>query len=127
MVLRNKKMLRFDAAGAGASSPDDTAAVGRAKGVLMESFGVSADQADEVIRAWSGLCECPVDRVAQVFVHQIWNGDDNCCDSAVARAIEDALRDLPQVVAQSASTRMVSSDESAASGISSPAARPVRR
>jgi ANTAR domain len=119
-------MIRFDAAGADASSPNDTAAVERAKGVLMESFGVSADQADEAIRAWSGLCECPVDRVARVFVDQIWNGNDDCCDRAVARALEDAVRDLPQIVAQSASTRMVSSDESAASGISSPAARPVR-
>jgi hypothetical protein len=78
--------------------------VEQAKGVLMESFELSADQAGELLTAWSRLCERPPEFVAEVFVHQIWNGDDACCNRPVARALESAVRDLPRTVATTQGT-----------------------
>jgi hypothetical protein len=79
-----------------ASRVDDASAVEQAEGLLMEWFGVSADQAGGVIRAWARRCGRPPEVVADVFVRQIWQGDGAACDRVVARALEHALRDLPR-------------------------------
>jgi hypothetical protein len=94
--VRNGTMIGSEWAEASASRVDDAAAVEQAKGLLMEWFGVSADRADDVIRAWAGRCGRPPEVVAEVFVRQIWQGDATGCDRAVARALEHALRDLPR-------------------------------
>jgi len=74
-------------------------AVERAKGVLMEWFGVSLEQAGQLLQAWARQCTRSTEAVAEVLVHQVWEGDDTCCDRTVARTLEQALRDLPRVVA----------------------------
>ncbi|ONI73946.1 hypothetical protein BWI15_11155 [Kribbella sp. ALI-6-A] len=89
-------MIGSESVEASASRVDDAAAVEQAKGLLMEWFGVSAEQAGDVIRAWASRCGRPPQVVADVFVRQIWQGDATACDRAVARALEDALRDLPR-------------------------------
>ncbi|TDD26769.1 ANTAR domain-containing protein [Kribbella turkmenica] len=72
----------------------------QAKGVLMESFGVSAQQADALFHAWARQCERSPELVAEVFFRQVWRGEETCSDRAVARALEHALRHLPEVVAR---------------------------
>jgi hypothetical protein len=83
----------------------------RAKRVLVDSFGVSSDQADDLLRHWARACHRSTETVAQVLVHQIWSGDTLICDRTVARALEDALRNLPKMTA-------VSSDRPAVAGAS---------
>jgi hypothetical protein len=89
-------MIGSESVEASASRVDDAAAVEQAKGLLMEWFGVSTEQAGGVIRAWARQCGRPPEVVADVFVRQIWQGDATACDRAVARALENALRDLPR-------------------------------
>ncbi|GAA1520581.1 hypothetical protein GCM10009741_21620 [Kribbella lupini] len=89
-------MMRSDRGGGGSSRTAELTAVEEAVGVLMESFGVSASRAREFIEASAGDCGRPSELVAEVFVHQVWMGDDTCCDRAVARTLERALRDLPR-------------------------------
>jgi hypothetical protein len=73
----------------------------QAKHVLMDSFGVSSDQADDLLRHWARACHRSTETVAQVLVHQIWAGDTLTCDRTVARVLEDALRNLPEMTAAS--------------------------
>ncbi|ADB30251.1 hypothetical protein Kfla_1147 [Kribbella flavida DSM 17836] len=91
-------MVQTDFAEPNGAQPDDgfSAAVEQAKGVLMESFGVSARQAGELVHGWARQCDCPPDEVADIFIHQVWQGDRTCSDRAVARLLEDALRNLPE-------------------------------
>jgi predicted TIM-barrel enzyme len=89
-------MMRLDRRGAGISRAAELTAVDQAVGVLMEEFGVSAGQAREFLQASAGVCGRPVELVAEVFVHQVWTGDDTYCDRNVARTLERALRDLPR-------------------------------
>jgi hypothetical protein len=94
-MIRSHSAAAYGARRAGAF----LAAVEQAKGVLMESFGVSAGQAGKLVDAWARECGRSPEVVAEVLVHQIWEGDDACCDHLVARALERALRDLPRFVA----------------------------
>ena len=75
------------------------AAVLQATDVLMDSFGVSAVQADELLYACARQCDRSPEAVAEVFVRQVWYGDETPGDRFVARALEQALRNLPQLVA----------------------------
>jgi hypothetical protein len=95
-VVRINIMMRLDRRGAGISRAAELTAVEQAVGVLMEEFGVSAAQAREFLQASAGVCGRPAELVAEVFVHQVWNGDDTYCDRDVARTLERALRDLPR-------------------------------
>jgi hypothetical protein len=65
----------------------------------MESFGVSKEQADELLHTWARQCKRSPEAVAEVFVHQVWQGEETCQDRNVARALEHALRNLPEMVA----------------------------
>jgi hypothetical protein len=89
-------MMRSDPRGAGISRAAELTAVEQAVGVLMESFGVDASQARDFIEHSAAASGRPAELVAEVFVHQIWEGDDTCCDRNVARTLERALRDLPR-------------------------------
>lgn len=70
----------------------------QAKGVLMEAFGVSAEQAGELFQTWARQCKRPPEVVAEVFVNQVWQGDEPCSDRTVARILEHSLRNLPDFV-----------------------------
>ncbi|GAA1556423.1 hypothetical protein GCM10009789_07210 [Kribbella sancticallisti] len=83
------------------NAPTCSASVEQAKGLLMELFGVSGEQADELLDAWARRCKRSPELVAEVFVCQVWQGDDSRTDRNVARALEHALRNLPHAVASS--------------------------
>ncbi len=89
-------MMRLDRRGAGIPRAAELTAVEQAVGVLMESVGMNATQARGLIEHSAGACGRPAELVAEVFVHQIWEGDDTYCDRDVARTLERALRDLPR-------------------------------
>jgi hypothetical protein len=65
-----------------------SASLEQAKGVLMESFGVSKEQADEVLHTWGRQRKRTPEAVAEVSVHQVWQGEETCPDRNVAPALE---------------------------------------
>jgi hypothetical protein len=69
--------------------------------LLIEWFGVTAQQADALIATWARDCHRSPQAVAEVLVHQVWHGDHSYFDPAVARTLENALRNLPELVAAS--------------------------
>jgi hypothetical protein len=67
--------------------------------LLTEWFDVTTPQANELIATWARSCHRSPRAVAEVLVHQVWRGDATYVDPAVARTLEHALRNLPEVVA----------------------------
>lgn len=68
--------------------------------LLTEWFGIGAAQANALISAWARRCGRSPNAVAQVLVHHVWQGDETYADAAVARTIEHALRNLPEIIAK---------------------------
>lgn len=67
--------------------------------LLKDWFGVTATQAEALIADWARACHRPPETVARVLVRQVWQGKETTVDPGVARTLEDALRNLPGVVA----------------------------
>ncbi|MEU4192374.1 hypothetical protein AB0E69_10765 [Kribbella sp. NPDC026611] len=69
--------------------------VKEARLMLTTSFGLDAVACDELLRTWSTEAHTPVGKIADVLVHQIWEGDQPTQDRALVRFLETRLRNLP--------------------------------
>lgn len=69
--------------------------IAEARRVLSESFGVIPSDCDRVLRAWSEQTNAPLAKVADVLIHQIWNGEETSQDRVLVRSLEQCIRQLP--------------------------------
>jgi hypothetical protein len=75
--------------------------VQQARHVLVESFGLSINEADLVLQTLSTQRNTSVADIAYVFVHHVWQGEPDPVDHSLVRAVEKQLRQLPIEVDQS--------------------------